>query len=387
MIRLLSLTFILIVYSQSLLLAASQHASQYVPLKDLYADKFLVGNILAGGLEGNSLFRQDQEELALLIGEFNCLTAENSMKMQYVQPKEGVFNFKPSDALLHIANKAEMEVVGHALVWHHQVPQWIFKDKQGNTVSREVLIQRMKDHIYKVVTRYKGKIKYWDVVNEAVDLKYEDGKQVAFLRESPWYKIIGEDYIELAYRFAHEADPDALLLYNDYSMTDLVKTQFVAEMVKDLKDKGIPIHGVGMQGHWHLEWPTNSDLRKALDILSEVGVKVSISELDVRVLPHPKDTEMGADIRLNVQRLKELDPYTDGIPDKILKKQAKKYASLFKVFLEYSDLIERVSFWGVVDHHSWLRDWPVKGRTVYPALFDRDYSPKPAYFAIRKLVE
>ena len=387
MIRLLSLTFILIVYSQSLLLAASQHASQYVPLKDLYADKFLVGNILAGGLEGNSLFRQDQEELALLIGEFNCLTAENSMKMQYVQPKEGVFNFKPSDALLHIANKAQMEVVGHALVWHHQVPQWIFKDKQGNTVSREVLIQRMKDHIYKVVTRYKGKIKYWDVVNEAVDLKYEDGKQVAFLRESPWYKIIGEDYIELAYRFAHEADPDALLLYNDYSMTDLVKTQFVADMVKDLKDKGIPIHGVGMQGHWHLEWPTNSDLRKALDILSEVGVKVSISELDVRVLPHPKDTEMGADIRLNVQRLKELDPYTDGIPDKILKKQAKKYASLFKVFLEYSDLIERVSFWGVVDHHSWLRDWPVKGRTVYPALFDRDYSPKPAYFAIRKLVE
>lgn len=387
MIRLLSLTFILIVYSQSLLLAASQHASQYVPLKDLYADKFLVGNILAGGLEGNSLFRQDQEELALLIGEFNCLTAENSMKMQYVQPKEGVFNFKPSDALLHIANKAEMEVVGHALVWHHQVPQWIFKDKQGNTVSREVLIQRMKDHIYKVVTRYKGKIKYWDVVNEAVDLKYEDGKQVAFLRESPWYKIIGEDYIELAYRFAHEADPDALLLYNDYSMTDLVKTQFVADMVKDLKDKGIPIHGVGMQGHWHLEWPTNSDLRKALDILSEVGVKVSISELDVRVLPHPKDTEMGADIRLNVQRLKELDPYTDGIPDEILKKQAKKYASLFKVFLEYSDLIERVSFWGVVDHHSWLRDWPVKGRTVYPALFDRDYSPKPAYFAIRKLVE
>ena len=387
MIRLLSFTFILIVYSQSLLLAASQHASQYVPLKDLYADKFLVGNILAGGLEGNSLFRQDQEELALLIGEFNCLTAENSMKMQYVQPREGVFNFKPSDALLHIANKAEMEVVGHALVWHHQVPQWIFKDKQGNTVSREVLIQRMKDHIYKVVTRYKGKIKYWDVVNEAVDLKYEDGKQVAFLRESPWYKIIGEDYIELAYRFAHEADPDALLLYNDYSMTDLVKTQFVADMVKDLKDKGIPIHGVGMQGHWHLEWPTNSDLRKALDILSEVGVKVSISELDVRVLPHPKDTEMGADIRLNVQRLKELDPYTDGIPDEILKKQAKKYASLFKVFLEYGDLIERVSFWGVVDHHSWLRDWPVKGRTVYPALFDRDYSPKPAYFAIRKLVE
>ena len=353
----------------------------------MYADHFLVGNILAGGIDGNSLFRQDKEELALLIGEFNCLTAENSMKMQYVQPEEGVFNFKSSDALLHIADKAGMEVVGHALVWHHQVPHWIFKDSEGNPVSREVLIQRMKDHIFEVVGRYKGKIKYWDVVNEAVDLRYENGQQVAFYRESPWYTIIGEDYIELAYRFAHEADPDALLLYNDYSMTDLVKTQFVADMVSELKGKGIPIHGIGMQGHWHLEWPSSRNLRKALDILSAVNVKVSISELDLRVLPHPKETEMGADIRLNIERLNELDPYTKGIPEKMLKKQAKKYASLFKVFLEYSDVIERVSFWGVVDHHSWLRDWPVKGRTVYPALFDRDYSPKPAYFAIRKLIK
>lgn len=361
--------------------------NEYIPLKDLYADHFLVGNILAGGIDGNSLFRHDKEELALLIGEFNCLTAENSMKMQYVQPEEGVFNFKSSDALLHIADKAGMEVVGHALVWHHQVPHWIFKDSEGNPVSREVLIQRMKDHIFEVVGRYKGKIKYWDVVNEAVDLRYENGQQVAFYRESPWYTIIGEDYIELAYRFAHEADPDALLLYNDYSMTDLVKTQFVADMVSELKGKGIPIHGIGMQGHWHLEWPSSRNLRKALDILSAVNVKVSISELDLRVLPHPKETEMGADIRLNIERLNELDPYTKGIPEKMLKKQAKKYASLFKVFLEYSDVIERVSFWGVVDHHSWLRDWPVKGRTVYPALFDRDYSPKPAYFAIRKLIK
>ena len=361
--------------------------NEYIPLKDLYADHFLVGNILAGGIDGNSLFRQDKEELALLIGEFNCLTAENSMKMQYVQPEEGVFNFKSSDALLHIADKAGMEVVGHALVWHHQVPHWIFKDSEGNPVSRKVLIQRMKDHIFEVVGRYKGKIKYWDVVNEAVDLRYENGQQVAFYRESPWYTIIGEDYIELAYRFAHEADPDALLLYNDYSMTDLVKTQFVADMVSELKGKGIPIHGIGMQGHWHLEWPSSRNLRKALDILSAVNVKVSISELDLRVLPHPKETEMGADIRLNIERLNELDPYTKGIPEKMLKKQAKKYASLFKVFLEYSDVIERVSFWGVVDHHSWLRDWPVKGRTVYPALFDRDYSPKPAYFAIRKLIK
>ena len=129
-------------------------ANEHIPLKDLYADHFLMGNILAGGIDGDSLFRQDKEELALLIGEFNCLTAENSMKMQYMQPEEGVFNFKSSDALLHLADKAGMEVVGHALVWHHQVPHWIFNDSEGNLVSREVLIQRMKDHIFEVLSLF-----------------------------------------------------------------------------------------------------------------------------------------------------------------------------------------------------------------------------------------
>ena len=170
--------------------------NEYIPLKDLYADHFLVGNILAGGIDGNSLFRQDKEELALLIGEFNCLTAENSMKMQYVQPEEGVFNFKSSDALLHIADEAGMEVVGHALVWHHQVPHWIFKDSEGNPVSRKVLIQRMKDHIFEVVGRYKGKIKYWDVVNEALN---DDGS----LRKTVFLDMLGENYIEQAFSLAN----------------------------------------------------------------------------------------------------------------------------------------------------------------------------------------
>lgn len=372
-----------------LLLSAGAEPEQHKPLKTLYVDHFLVGNILAGGIDASSdlPFRQDKRELALLVGEFNCLTAENSMKMQYLQPEEGVFNFNSSDALVDLAEAAKMEVVGHALVWHHQVPSWIFVDDRGERVSREVLIERMRTHIFTVMQRYKGRVKYWDVVNEAVDLKFVEGEQVAFLRKSPWYEIIGEDYIELAYRFAHEADPNALLLYNDYSMTDLVKTEFVANMVADLKAKGIPIHGVGMQGHWHLEWPEKKDLRKALDILSAVGVQISVSELDIRVLPHPDDTEMGADIRLNVKRMKELDPYTDGVPKSVLKKQAKKYAELFKVFIDYSDVIERVSFWGVVDQYSWLRDWPVKGRTVYPALFDRAYKPKPAYYALRNLIK
>tara|TARA_X000000368_G_scaffold223536_1_gene176464 strand:+ start:1270 stop:2427 length:1158 start_codon:yes stop_codon:yes gene_type:complete len=359
----------------------------YIPLNELYEDHFLIGNILSGGMERGETFRKDRNELELLVSEFNCLTAENSMKMAYMQPKKGEYNFSASDALVNLAEAANMEVVGHALVWHHQVPNWIFVDSRGERVSREELIDRMRDHIFTIMERYKGRIKYWDVVNEAVNLKKVGGKQVAHLRESPWYEIIGEDYIELAYRFAHEADPEALLLYNDYSMTDLVKTRFVAKMVKGLKGKGIPIHGVGMQGHWHLEWPTKSDLQSAIDILSDADVKISVTELDIRVLPHPKDSEMGADINLNIKRMKELDPYTDGIPKSVLKKQAKKYSSLFKIFIKNSDVIERVSFWGLVDHHSWLRNWPVEGRTVYPALFDRKYKPKPAYYALRKLVE
>ena len=338
-------------------------------------------------MEIGDTYRKDINELGLLVSEFNCLTAENSMKMAYMQPRKGEYNFSASDALVNLAEAANMEVVGHALVWHHQVPNWIFVNSKGERVSREELIARMRDHIFTIMERYKGRIKYWDVVNEAVDLKTVGGKQVAYLRRSPWHEIIGEDYIELAYKFAHEADPEALLLYNDYSMTDLVKTRFVANMVKDLKGKGIPIHGVGMQGHWHLEWPTKSDLQSAINILSDADVKISVTELDIRVLPHPKDSEMGADINLNIKRMKELDPYTDGIPKSVLKKQAKKYSSLFKIFIKNSDVIERVSFWGLVDHHSWLRNWPVEGRTVYPALFDRNYKPKPAYYALRKLVE
>ena len=377
----LSLFLFILVYG-----VACAGGGTHLPLKERYVDRFLIGNVLAGGIDGDSLFRNDQRELALLVGEFNCLTAENSMKMQYLQPREGEFEFASADALMALAEAAQMEVVGHALVWHHQVPSWIFEDEEGRRVSREVLIERMRTHIHTVVKRYKGRIKYWDVVNEAVDLKVVEGEQVAFLRESPWFQIIGDDYIKLAYQFAHEADPDARLLYNDYSMTDLVKTQFVANLVRDLKADGVPIHGVGMQGHWHLEWPTQKELRTALRVLSEANVAISISELDVRVLPHPKDTESGADIGLNVKRMEELDPYTKGVPPGVLNQQAKKYSDLFEVFLEYSDVIERVSFWGVVDHYSWLRNWPVEGRTVYPALFDRAYKPKPAYFAISQLI-
>ena len=354
-------------------------------LSDLYEDKFLIGNILSGGIDGDSLYRNDKKELRILSREYNCLTAENLMKMQYLQPKEGEYYFDAADNLVNFAEYYNMEIVGHALVWHHQVPDWLFKYKDGSQVSREDLIQRMKEHITKVMTRYKGRIKYWDVVNEAVNLKTIDGKQVAYYRDSLWYQIIGPEYIELAYSFAQEADPDALLLYNDYSMADIPKTRFVANMVKNLKASGINIHGIGMQAHWHLAFPGENNLREALDILKEVGVQISITELDIGVIP--REMGAGADLNLNKKRAKELDPFTRGIPKEVLKEHAERYASLFRIFLEYDQYIERVTFWGVLDHYSWLKNWPIQGRTVYPALFDKKYKAKPAYYAIRKLVE
>jgi len=247
------------------------------------------------------------------------------------------------------------------------------------------------------VSRYKGRIKYWDVVNEAVDTRMmvdqrlpldEKGnpqkKPVAFLRKTKWLEIIGEDYLELAFRFAHEADPDARLIYNDYSMNDRVKAEFVAGMIRDLKKKKVPIHGVGMQGHWHLEYPTPGELQQTIRILAETGVKIHISELDLKVLPRAHGYA-GADVETRVKLKAALNPYVDGIPAEVLRHQADRYAEIFSVLLANSPYIERVTFWGVSDKYSWLNDHPVHGRTAYPLLFDRNVEPKPAYFALEEL--
>lgn len=235
------------------MLSATAISSCGTSLKDVYADDFLMGTAL-GSRDAHHRYvypmRQDKMELEVVAREFNCITAENLMKMEYLQPKEGFFNFDQADEFMAFCEESGLAVVGHALVWHSQAPDWLFKDEAGNPVTREVLIERMRNHIYKVAGRYKGRIKYWDVVNEAIDTKMvvdeslpldEEGnpqkKQVAFYRDSPWLQIIGEDYIELAFRFAHESDPEARLLYNDYSMTDLAKVEFTAEMIKGLKHK------------------------------------------------------------------------------------------------------------------------------------------------------
>jgi len=362
-------------------------------LKSAYEDAFLIGNIIAGGFHAEDPpYRQDDRELAILAREYNCLTSENNMKMMFVQPEEGVFNFKGTDAAVDFAESNDMLYVGHALVWHSMVPNWIFKYKNGKEVSREDLIDRMRTHIYTLVGRYKGRIKYWDVVNEAIDTKYiEDpktgkNKQVAFFRESPWMKIIGPEYIEMAFQFAHEADPDALLIYNDFSMFEEPKARFTAGLYRYLKSKGIAIHGIGFQGHYHLKYPSLASLQKSIDIISAVGAQISISELDVGILPLVDDYK-GADVDKKVELDKKLNPYVDGVPQKVLAQQAVRYTELFELFMHNRDHIERVTFWGMLDQYSWINDWPVKGRTASPLLFDRNYNAKPAYTALKQLVK
>jgi endo-1,4-beta-xylanase len=249
-------------------------------------------------------------------------------------------------------------------------------------MPRDVLLARMKEHITTVVGRYKGKVNGWDVVNEALN---DDGK----LRKSPWLNIIGEDYIAKAFEYAHEADPNAELYYNDYSLDGPAKLDGCLRLVKDLKAKGIHIDAVGLQGQaWRMDShnPSSKALEKFIDSVSALGVQVMITEMCIDVLP-AASSYRGADINTRAKAREGLNPYVDGLPDDVQQKLANRYAELFTIFVKHKEQISRVTLWGVYDKTSWLNYWPIGGRTNYPLLFDRSYQPKPAFFAVLKTAE
>lgn len=364
---LISCAFIIVVAAWSTTTSRKTHA-----LKDVLKDKFLIGT----AMNANQISGVDSKSNKIIKTHFNAIVAENCMKSGPIQPQEGVFDFSLADQFVNFGIKNNMFVTGHVLIWHSQAPSWFFKDKNGNDVSREVLIQRMKDHIITVVTRYKGKIKGWDVVNEAIE---DDGS----FRKSKFYQIIGEDFIRLAFEFAHQADPNAELYYNDYSMALPKKREAVVNLVRSLKSKGVRIDAVGMQGHMTMNFPTISEEEKSIVAYAEQGVKVMITELDITVLPSP-GKNVGAEVSLNYQYNKELNPYPDSLPDVMSKKLHDRYMDFFNLFLKHQDKISRVTLWGVTDSQSWRNDWPVKGRTDYPLLFDRNYKPKSIVYSIIK---
>lgn len=342
-------------------------------LKDAYKNKFAIGVALSDRFVHNPNSNLNQS----IQHHYNSIVAENCMKSGRIQPQEGKFYFEQSDRFVDYGEANEMIIIGHTLVWHSQAPDWIFVDKNGNDVSREVLIDRMRNHIFTLVGRYKERVHGWDVVNEAI---LGNGE----LRKSKWLEIIGEEYIELAFRFANEADPGAELYYNDYGMDKAEKRNAVVEMVKRFKSKGIRIDGIGMQGHYGLDLSLEK-FEQSVKAFAATGLKVMITELDITVLPFPSQ-KLTADVNKKHEYEKKYNPYTEGLPTVVAEKQAELYSGIFRILLQYEKSVTRVTFWGVNDANSWKNNWPIRGRTDYPLLFDRNNKVKPAFDNIIELV-
>ena len=353
----------------------AQKSPSQPTLKDVLGKYFLVG----AAVDRNLPAGEDPQAETLVKAQFNQVVAENCMKGELIHPEVNRYDWTDADRLVDWSQRNGMTLIGHCLVWHSQPPKWMFTDETGKNVSRETLIGRMYSHIMTVVTRYRGKIKGWDVVNEAFE---DDGSY----RKTPYYNIIGPEYLALAFQFAHEADPNAELYYNDYSMSKPGKREAVCQLVRQLKAKGIRIDAVGMQSHNGYNYPDYSDYEKSLEAFAAEGVKVMLTELDMNMLPNPKDFN-GAEISQNFKLMEQYNPYVKGLDMKAQKLFNQRYLDLFRIVERHKDVISRVTFWGVNDGHTWLNDWPVKGRTNYPMLFDRDYQAKPVVKNILKLFE
>src|SRR5664280_812686 len=298
-------------------------------LKEALAGKFYIGT----ALNSEQITGKDTASVRVVKEQFSAIVAENCMKSGPIHPKENEYNFILSDQFVDFGMKNKLFITGHVLVWHSQAPGCMFKDSLNQDVTRDVLIRRMKEHIGTVVGRYKGKVKGWDVVNEAIE---DDGT----FRRTKYYEIIGEDYIRLAFQFAHEADPEAELYYNDYSMANPGRRDGVVAMVKKLKAQGVKIYGIGMQCHIGLDYPDINEFEKSLEAFGALGVKVMITEMDISVLSMP-DKNVGAEISRSYEYQKKLNPYTEGLPASVNTVYEKRYLDFFKLFLKHKDFISR----------------------------------------------
>ncbi len=348
---------------------------QLPALKDVLGKHFLIGAAVNTQLTDGT----DPGSEAVVKEQYNQVVAENCMKGEKNHPEVNRFDFADGDKLVEWAQKNGKTVIGHCLVWHSQPPRWMFTDANGKQVSREVLIGRMYNHIMTVVTHYKGKVKGWDVVNEAIE---DDGSY----RKSPYYNIIGPEFIELAFQFAHEADPDAELYLNDYSMAKPAKREMYVKLIRNLKAKGLRIDAIGMQSHNGYNYPDYVEYEKSMDAFAAEGVKVMLTELDINMLPNPEGFS-GAEISQKFELQQKYNPYVNGLDKKAQKLFDQRYLELFKIIERHKDVISRVTFWGVNDGNSWLNGWPVAGRTNYPLLFDRNNQAKPVVKDIIKLFE
>ena len=334
-------------------------------MKDMYKDYFMIGVAL------NQRNVSNQDQINLVKAEFNSITAENDMKPGELHPKEGVWNWEKADKIADFCRQNGIKLRGHCLCWHSQFADWMFTDKKGKEVKKEVFYERLREHIHTVVNRYKDVVYCWDVVNEAMA---DDGgrrwgpngpQKPSPYRQSRHYKLCGDEFIAKAFEFAREADPNALLFYNDYSCVDEGKRERIYNMVKKMKDADVPIDGIGMQGHYNIYFPSEEQLEKAIVRFKELVKHIHITELDIRM-----NQEMGGQLQFSRGENKPVAGYMNTM-------LTDQYSRIFKIFRKHKDVIDCVTFWNLGDRDSWL------GVNNHPLPFDENYKPKQAYFAIK----
>ncbi|GHT17080.1 beta-xylanase [Bacteroidia bacterium] len=367
--------YLFFVASCSLLAACVAKQQQQPTLKSALANDFHIGT----ALNLDQIFGRDTAGVRLITQQFDAIVAENCMKSMYLQPEEGKFFFDEADKFVEFGEQNNMWITGHCLVWHSQTPAWFFVDKDGREVSRDTLLARIKSHITTVVSRYKGRIKGWDVVNEAI---MEDGS----FRQSPFLRIIGKEFIDSAFVWAHAADPAAELYYNDYAMAHEGKRNAVVALLNHLKQNGIRIDAAGMQGHAGIDHPDFGEFEKSINAFAATGAKVMITELDISILPTP-NPNIGADVSAKFEYQQKMNPYPDGLPADVDSAWNARVADFFALFLKYKNVVTRVTLWGTGDANTWRNDWPIPGRKDYPLLFDRNYRAKPCVEKIIELAE
>lgn len=320
---------------------------------------------------------QDPKFVALYLKHFNAITAHADMMPARLVDDDRVYDFERADAVAEFAAKNELTLYGHMLLWQHLSRDWLFKDRDGNPLPRAQALANLKGYIDTVVGRYRGKVKSWDVVNEAIS--DEPGE---YLRDIPARRAIGDDFIVKAFELAHAADPEAELYYNDYNIELPEKRAKTLRLLRELRAAGARIDAVGIQGHWMLS-SKHAEPQVITDAIREfhaAGFKVMITELDVDVLPR---TTSGA----NLESVEEgPNPYVDGLPADVQRQLARRYEEIFDAILE-PGVVTMITFWGTHDGHSWLNNFPVKRRTNHPLLFDRAFEPKPAFHAVVEALE
>ena len=339
-------------------------------LKQAAGERFLIGVGTSSKILANPV------DAALVKRHFQILTPDNCMKPQSVQPSEGEWNFKATDSFADFARKNGLQVAGHCLVWakDDRTSAWM-KEENGVPVSRGIMLKRIETHVTKVAKRYADVATMWDVVNEAVA---DGGEEI--LRDSVYSRTTGMDFLVTAFKAARAADPDALLIYNDYGEHNPAKRARIVAMLKELKRLGAPVDAFGMQGHFQIGETPIGEIRKTIAAMRELGLKVVVSELDIDVIPRNRWWQDGGKHR---EEIAKINPYPDGIPDDLQQQLAAQYVELFKFFVENSGIIERVSFWNVHDEESWLNNFPWK-RVNHPLFFDRQRRPKPAFDAVHE---